>query len=75
VTPGAGALMDIDKLKREVKCFNCGETGHFRRDCPHDKRKINIRAMLEQLEDEERDELSLELGIKEMQTEEEEENF
>ena len=71
VTPGAGTPMDIDKLKHNVKCFNCNETGHFRHDCPQDKRKINIRAMLEQLEDEERDELSLELGMKELQKEEE----
>ena len=64
VTPGAGTLMDINKLKCNVKCFNCNETGHFCHDCPHKRWKINICIMLEQLEDEEWNELSLELGIK-----------
>jgi len=64
--------MDIDKLKHDVKCFNCNETGHFHHDCPHEKCRINIHVMLEQLEDEEQDELSLELGIKELSMDDQE---
>ena len=61
--------MDIDKLKRNVKCYNCNETGHYRCDCPHEKRTTHIRALLEQLEDEEMEELKIELGIVEMKEE------
>ena len=54
---GAGQPMDVDKLRRDIKCFNCNETGHMHRDCPHEKRKINIRALLDQLEEDEFKEL------------------
>ena len=60
---GAGVPMDVDKLKRELRCFGCGETGHMRRDCPHEKRKINIRAILEQLEEDKLLELQNELRV------------
>jgi len=72
VTPGAGAPMDINKLKCDVKCFNCNKTGHFHCDCPHKKYKINICVMLEQLEDEEQNKLSLEFGIKELSMDDQE---
>ena len=50
--------MDVDrmKLRRENRCFNCHQVGHFGRDCP-DKRQQNVRALAWELTDEEKMEL------------------
>ena len=54
--------MDVDKIRKSNRCFNCGETGHFRRDCTHpQKARINVRALALELEDDERAELVLAL--------------
>ena len=50
---GAGEPMAVDKLRKDNRCFNCGETGHFRRDCPKEQRKINVRALLYDMTEEE----------------------
>ncbi|KZO90523.1 hypothetical protein CALVIDRAFT_490330, partial [Calocera viscosa TUFC12733] len=26
--------MDIDKNRKEIRCFNCGQKGHIKRNCP-----------------------------------------
>ena len=38
----------------------------MRRDCPKEKAKMNIRALMESLEDEELQELKAELSVEEM---------
>jgi hypothetical protein len=61
---GAGAPMDVDKVRTTNRCFGCGEIGHFRNACPHsDKRKVNLRAFVtEELTAEEREELLMALA-------------
>jgi hypothetical protein len=64
-TSGPGP-MDVDKTRQQMVCFNCGGLGHMRRDCPKEKAKMNIRALMESLEDEELQELKAELSVEEM---------
>ena len=48
--------MDIGKVKsnrRDGNCYNCGKPGHFGRDCTEPRRQFNVRALLQELNDEE----------------------
>lgn len=62
---GAGLPMDLSQTRQPMRCFNCGELGHMRRDCPKEKAKLNVRAMMSQFEEGEIDELRKELDSSE----------
>jgi hypothetical protein len=54
-----GQPMQVDTVKSNC-CFNCGEMGHWRKNCPKLQKKLNIRMLAINLTDEEHEEL---LGI------------
>jgi hypothetical protein len=58
---GYGTPMDIDCIKN-ASCFNCSSKGHFRGNCPEPKKTINVQEMWEQLEDEERENMYIEVN-------------
>jgi len=62
---GAGQPMELGQTRAAMLCFNCGKPGHLRRDCPEEQKKMNIRAMIGQFNDDEREEMRRELDSKE----------
>ena len=58
---GAGQSMEVDRSKQPLRCFGCGQIGHLRNNCPSGKVKMNMRAILENFDEEELDELRGEL--------------
>jgi hypothetical protein len=59
---GAGKPMELDKAKQEGRCFQCGQQGHIKRNCPQTKAAI-VRQAFMGLEGEERDALAKLLGF------------
>ena len=70
---GAGQPMEIDRL-RNVRCFGCNQLGHMRPNCPNPggKKAMNIREVLLQFTEEERDELFLAAREDELQKDDDE---
>ena len=50
---GQGQPMDIvmNRMRRENRCFECGEHGHFVRNCPKKKSRVAARAIVAELSD------------------------
>jgi Ty3 transposon capsid-like protein/Zinc knuckle len=56
---GRGKPMEVDALRWDNRCFSCGAVGHFRHECPSGDKthKVNVRAVVMDLSEEERREL------------------
>ena len=44
--------VSLQRLRREGKCFECGESGHYARQCPKKKTVQTARAIVAELSDE-----------------------
>ena len=50
--------MDLDEMKRQGRCFRCGQQGHISRNCPNkEQKKFDVRATVQELSKDERVEL------------------
>ena len=61
VHSGRGVPMDVDHIRKTNVCFNCGEPGHFHKECTKPKKPFKVRHMALNLTDEEYQELLVEL--------------
>lgn len=53
---GSGMPMDIDRAKRQVLCFTCGQRGHKAFECPT-RKKMEVRQMVDQMDENDRAEI------------------
>ena len=62
--PGTTGPMDIDRNKQSsIKCYNCGVAGHVVRQCPRTRERAQqVRALVQELNPEQREQLQQELN-------------
>ena len=64
---GSGQPMDIGKLKAENKCFQCGQPGHIKRNCPQLK-QVQVRQVLDDMSEFDRAAVLEKYGKKDVST-------
>ena len=55
VNHSAGEPMDVDRMRKEGRCFRCQQKGHLSRDCPQ-KPRMSVRELLQEMTEDERKE-------------------
>ena len=64
---GSGQPMDIGKVKTRDGCYQCGQTGHIKRNCPQLK-QVQVRQVLDDMSEFDRAAVLEKYGKKEAST-------
>ena len=58
---GSGQPMDISKMQAERKCYDCGQPGHIKWNCPQ-RKQVQLCQVLDDMSEFDRDAVSEKYG-------------